>query len=252
MSKTMTSPGRKKQAPLLEDPHKTEYKLEIAVHFDNIALKYDYWKRKNVVYHEALKALLRSIISPNCSVLDIGTATGDILSELSPSFGVGVDFSTQMLKTAKVKHPRLNFVSADADSLPLRGKFDYIVMADLVEHLVDVRKPIKNCVNLIQGDGKLVILTANPIWSPILWLAELFGQKMPEGRHKFIFLKDISDILAEEGFSVVYCGYRMILPRYIPILSNWLNDFAPKIPLMKSLCLIQFIVAMPRQTDLNV
>ena len=48
-------------------------------------------------YHQRLTEIYRYLVAPGQRVLEIGCGTGDLLSALKPSVGVGVDFSEEMI-----------------------------------------------------------------------------------------------------------------------------------------------------------
>ena len=73
-------------------------------HFDEIAREYDFWKNKNGYYYRNLIALYRSLIPSQSSVLEIGCGTGDILVQLEPREGKGIDLSHEMIVIAQKKH----------------------------------------------------------------------------------------------------------------------------------------------------
>jgi len=216
---------------------------EVERHFDSLAEEYDNWKGKNWYYYALLKGLFKEFVPSKKSVLELGCGTGEILSHLEPGYGVGVDISDRMIKAAKNKYSKLEFVTGGAESVKLKEKFDYIVMADLIDHLVDVQDALSNVRPMLKGDGRLIISTINPLWSPVLLIAENLGLKMPEGYHNFVLKDDICNILELEGYEVIETGYRILIPKYLPFVSNLVNNLAPRIRLVKELCLIQYIVA---------
>ncbi len=220
-----------------------EKRGEVEKHFDSIAADYDFWKRKNSYYFDSLKGLFRELVPPGASVLELGCGTGDVLSCLNPGRGVGVDISENALEIARKKHPRLEFVKGAAETITRCDRFDYIVMADLIDHLIDVQDALGNSRPMLNGGGRLVVSTINPLWSPILLFAEKLGLKMPEGHHNFVMKDDICNLLELEGYAVIETGYRLLIPKHIPLISNAVNKLAPGIRFVRGLCIIQYIVA---------
>ena len=54
------------------------------------------------------------------------------------------------------------------------------------------------------------------------------------------------------GNEVIETGFRMFFPVRIPFISYFLNKLIPRVPLLKNLCLIQYIIARPKQrTEIN-
>lgn len=215
-------------------------------HFDQIAHSYDFWKKKNWYYYQNLKETLRKIIAPQSSILDIGCGTGDILVYLNPKNGLGIDASEEMIRIAEEKYTNKNGIefrvaSAEDFYFPDR-KFDYIIMCDLIEHLPSLELVIQSLKRNSTSNTKIIITTANSLWEPLLIILEKLKLKMPEGPHQRISLKKIEALLKRNNFQILDKGYRLILPLYIPFLSNFINKHFYCIPLLRNLGLIVFIV----------
>jgi len=75
-------------------------KSVIREHFDSIAGKFDQYQRRNRYYHYAINRLCRILIPRGEKVLEIGCATGDLLHQVEPSEGVGIDLSPKMIAVA--------------------------------------------------------------------------------------------------------------------------------------------------------
>ena len=89
-------------------------------------------------YHRLLRSYFAFLVPPDSRVLEIGCGVGDLLAAVKPSRGVGVDFSPKMISLARERHPELEFEVADAGEFHSRGPFDYILLSDLVNDLLDV------------------------------------------------------------------------------------------------------------------
>jgi ubiquinone/menaquinone biosynthesis C-methylase UbiE len=181
-------------------------KGEVKRHFEKIAPKYDVYKSRNKFYYNRLSKVLKELINPNSTVLDIGCGTGTLLASINPKLGVGVDISRNMIRIAKQKYrdrKNLSFVEGDAEFLPLNKKFDYIVMIDLIEHLDDVFNTFENLQRYCSPKTKIIISSINPLWSVPLHVLEKLNLKMPEGVHNWISIEDIKNILTPTGFDIV-------------------------------------------------
>ena len=148
----------------------------ITCHFDQIADKYDFFKRKNWYYYTNLKLLLKKLSSKNSDILDYGCGTGDILNFLNPKYGFGYDRSVKMLLIAKKKYPELNF----GKTIPNK-KFDLVIMTDVIEHFRDIKTELDTAEKHMNKNSKLIITMANPMWEWLLLVAEKLNLKMPEG-----------------------------------------------------------------------
>ncbi len=221
---------------------------EIKKHFNEIAPDYDTWKKKNWYYYQSLKQLVRKYIPRGSAVLEIGTATGDILASLDPRLGIGVDISQAMIDQASKKYgqnPNLHFHCVLISDLPKDSAYDFIIMIDVIEHLEDVTSMVSEIRIKADPQTKVLISMANPLWEPILLALEKLGLKMPEGKHHRISAASLVSIFSTHDFELEKHEYLLPLPVYIPFCSNWINKIIPKIPVLNRLCLVEvFIFAM--------
>lgn len=221
-------------------------KTRIAAHFDRIAQERDSWKRRNRYYYESLESLCRSIIPPRRSVLEIGCGTGDLLAAVQPAFGVGLDLSRRMLEIARRKYPQYHFLCADAEELPLVGPFDFIIMSDLVGHLTDLWQTFEETRKVCGPQTRLVITYYNLLWQPVLEAGEKLGLKMPQQYQNWFSPSDIENLLYLTDFEVEDVGWRLLLPRRIPWISDQINARAHKTVLLNRLCLQNYVVGHPK------
>lgn len=196
---------------------------KVAKHFDLIASKYDDYKRRNNLYYKTLKNAIKSQIkSKNPRILDIGCGTGEILHFLKPSYGLGVDISKEMVKQAKRKYANvksLSFLFHDIEREPISGNFDYVLFNDVIEHISNKEKAIKNISKLMKKNTTLILSMANPLWEPLLIILENLHFKMPEGPHKRISEAELFSLLKKYRLSVV--SKKIYFPHLnIPIVKN--------------------------------
>lgn len=220
-------------------------KEEIRQFFDSIAGKLGSRKKKNI-YHRVLEALILFLVPEGQAVLELGSGTGDLLSAPKPSRGVGIDFSGKMTEVARRKYPTLTFHCMDAESLELDGKFDYIVASDLIGYLSDVQKVFAGICKLSYRKTRFVITYYNNWWAPILKFAELVGLRRPKRPiQNWLSLSDIQNLLYLAGWDTIKRGKKLLFPVSIPVVSSILNRYVANLPLVNSLCLIEYLVARP-------
>lgn len=218
-------------------------------HFDSIAQDYDTkWKKRNSYYYQNLKGLYQEFIQPGKRLLDYGCGTGEIIAALAPSRGVGFDISQEMLKRAKDKFgskPNLYFTNSATDPA-LAAEFDYIILADVVEHLEDVYATFNHIRSLCRPQTRVIISIANPAWEPLLMILEKLKLKMPEGPHKWVKFRKLREILGKTGFSVELEGARLLVPTRSVPFADFMNRNFHKIFPLKKLGLIGYFVAKPK------
>jgi len=211
--------------------------------FNGAAASRDAWRARNRHYQRELLNFFRFMIPEGASVLEMGSGTGDLLADLRPSRGLGVDFSPAMNEIARRRHPSLEFRTMDVEALEIDGKFDYVVMQDLLGHLDDIWMAFRRLRCVTTPSTRVVITSYNPLWEPLVTLAEAAGLKARNPRQNWLAAADIENLLYLNNYEVVKKGCRFLMPFRVPLLSSFCNKFLAKMPLFKHLGLIQFIIA---------
>lgn len=209
----------------------------VSDHFDLIAKDYDFYKKKNWFYYQNLKKLLSNLIFPNKNVLEIGCGTGDLLAYLKPKNGYGMDISPKMIKLAKQKYPRLTY----STEMPKSKNWDYIFMCDVIEHLENPMKTFAEIAKQMNKKTIFICTMANPIWEPILILAEKFKLKMPEGKHYRYTSEETKKLLESVDLRIVKHDFKLFFPKYIPIITKIVNCYLE--PTFKKYAFIEYFVA---------
>jgi SAM-dependent methyltransferase len=212
-------------------------------YFDHIAHVRDRWKKRNQFYYQDLTRLLRFVIPPRQSVLEIGCGTGDLLNDLEPSYGVGIDISGEMIRVAREKYSSHTFFEMDAENLAIEDKFDYVVMSDLIGHLDDVQKAFQEIHKVADHRTRIVLTYYNSLWEPMLRLAELLKLKMPQHRQNWLSPSDIENLLGISDFEIIKRGQRFLCPKYVPLIASLLNRYVCQLPVIRKLCIYHYLVA---------
>lgn len=214
----------------------------VSDHFDRIAGEYDAWKARASYYYDLLTEIFREIIPEGAAVLEIGCGTGTLLSRMKPRRGMGIDISHRMIEIASRKHPEYEFRAEDAAALTVRERFDYVMLPDVIEHLPDVRAVFSSIHGVCGGGSKVVVTCVNPLWAPILHLAERLGRKMPEGDHRWLSKREVEEAALSGGFTLLSCFGRILLPKKVPGLSRWLNALPRRYRRLFPACLVHVYI----------
>ncbi len=227
-------------------------KEEKKADYNRIARERNAWREKNAYYHAEQEKLLRFIVPEGKKVLSIGCGTGATLARLNPSKGVGLDFSDGMIAIAKKEHPNLTFKVDDAEALKEKGRYEYVVMSDLVGDLTDIWQAFRELRKVTDKNSRVVITYYNYLWEPILRMAEKLGLKMPQDYQNWLSLEDLENILYLNGYEVVKKGRQLLMPVRIPFLSGFINKYLTVLPFVKRLSLVHYLVAKENPDGLGV
>jgi SAM-dependent methyltransferase len=215
-------------------------------HFDVMAPERDRWIAKNHYYHEQLTRIFSFFIPPHRSVLEVGSGTGQLLQALQPERGVGIDISPNMARLAQQKYPRLRFCVDDVEQLQLQGKFDYVVLSDLIGLLYDAQHSLENLHQVCHPNTRVIISYYNFMWEPLLRAAEALGLKTKEPVQSWLGPADIENLLDLAGFEVIKQASRLLLPKHVPLLAPLCNRYLVNLPLLRKLGLVNVLVARPK------
>jgi hypothetical protein len=229
---------------LLVDPGK-DYRVANRKVWDDIAARLDSWEGLGRYYHRRLAEIYRFLIPPGSRVLEIGCARGDLLDAVSPSYGVGVDHSLAMICRAQARHPRLNFICADADDLCINGPFDSVILSDLVNDLWDVERTFNEVARVSDSRTRIIINTYSRLWELPLSAAARLGLARPRLGQNWLAVPDIENLLRLSGFETISHWSEFMWPLRTPLLAPLMNRGLVKLWPLRHLGLANFIVARP-------
>ncbi len=148
----------------------------------------------------------------NLKILDVGCG-GGIICEPLARLGAkvtGIDFAPNNIKAAnthsKKNKLKIKYIYKDIEKSKLDEKFDLILMFEVLEHLDNWKKTIKNIKQNLNKDGTIIISTINRnLFSKLfaINIAENILQWIPKGTHdynKLIKPEELRDTLSKEKF----------------------------------------------------
>jgi len=228
------------------DAAQTSYRQARQQHWNSVARKLATQTSWGDAYHERLAQIYQSLVPPGQSVLEIGCGRGDLLASLKPAFGVGADFSEEMLRAAKQRHPDIAFIRADAHVLNIARKFDVIILSDLFNDLWDVQTVLQQVAKLTTPHTRVIINSYSRLWEPILRAAEWMDLAKPTLDQNWLTVEDVSALLNLTNFEVIKQWPEIIWPLRTGFFSDLCNRYLVKLWPFKYFALTNFIVARPQ------
>ena len=216
-------------------------------YFENIASKRPSIRKKHKYYWNDITRYCDYFINENCSVLEIGCGTGELLAGLKSTNKTGIDFSPKMIEIAKSNHPDIHFEMMDAASLNFNKKFDVIIISNVVGFLPDVQEVFEKLHSVCHSRTKIIVSYYSKLWEPVLRWGERLGLKTRSPQQNWLTLQDLNNLFYISGFQVYRNTRRMMLPVYIPLISEFFNNFLAKMPLLRHFCINHYSFAMPGQ-----
>jgi SAM-dependent methyltransferase len=225
-------------------------KQRIHAQAEKLAGTRERWIRRNRYFFEEDWRYMRFLVASGKRVLDLGSGTGELLARLAPSEGVGVDFSPAMTEAARSKHPELRFITADVEKLAQSatpaGPFDAIVMSDTVGSLDDCLETFRGLHRFCKPETRLVVTHYARLWEPLFRLGAALRLKQASLPQNWLSHRDIANLLQLADFEVIKREWRILWPYCWLGLGRLLNRYVATLPLIRKLCLRNYIVARPR------
>lgn len=217
---------------------------------EKLAGRRDRWLRRNRYFYEEDQRYMRFLIAAGKRVLDLGSGTGELLAKLAPGEGVGVDFSPAMTDIARKKFPQLRFITADVEKLAQSatpaGPFDAIVMSDTVGSLDDCLETFRGLHRFCKPETRLVVSYYSRLWEPLFRLGGALRLKQASLPQNWLSTRDIANLLQLADFEVVKREWRILWPYRVLGLGRLVNRYVATLPLIRKLCLRNYIVARPK------
>jgi SAM-dependent methyltransferase len=195
-------------------------------------------------YQHLLRRQYAFWVPPGLRVLEVGCGLGDLLAAVKPARGVGLDFSLAMIALARQRHPELDFQAVDAAEVSAAEKFDYILLADLVNDLPDVQAVFERLQCAAHTRTRLVVSFFNNLWRPVLNLAAKLGLKSPTLLQNWLSADDVRNLLHLADWEVIKTETRILWPVRTPVWSWFCNRWLA--PLLPPLCFTVGVIARPK------
>jgi 2-polyprenyl-3-methyl-5-hydroxy-6-metoxy-1,4-benzoquinol methylase len=153
-------------------------------------------------------------------ILDVGTASG-YLGKIWTARGhsvSGIEYDAAIAEKARSYYDSFQIADLETFAFPYRREFDYIVFADVLEHLRDPADVLRRCLPALKESGKIIISVPN-IANWVIRLGLLFGKfdYMERGildrtHLRFFTLRNLKKLMGE-----VSCEVLDVIPTPLPV-----------------------------------
>jgi 2-polyprenyl-3-methyl-5-hydroxy-6-metoxy-1,4-benzoquinol methylase len=172
-------------------------------------MKYD--RRISLDPHSEDQILL-SILGTGQSVLELGCHTGHFSTAAiaNGNVVVGVDIDARAVETARQSGIDATVIDLDLpDVLPQDGRFDVVLMANVLEHLHDPARLVRDAASAVHKTGRLLVSVPNVAHYTVR-LALLRGRFdytrvgiLDETHLRFYTRKTLRRLLEDNGWRIV-------------------------------------------------
>lgn len=214
-------------------------------HWDRVSPRKLNQNRAGAFYQKLLQGYYAHMVPAGRRVLEIGCGHGDLMAAVSPGYGVGIDFSSRMIETARIRHPQFHFIQADAHNIPIHATFDVIILSDLVNDLWDAQSVFEGIRPLCHPKTRIIINFFNNIWRLPLAMVNKLGLGADLLEQNWFAPNDVENLLRLAGFEVINRRNKILFPLKM-LLLNWLfNRFLVNLAPFKWFALTNIAIALP-------
>ncbi|MCA9400124.1 MAG: glycosyltransferase [Candidatus Omnitrophica bacterium] len=214
-------------------------------YFNSVAQDRAKWRKKYYYFHHLFTRYMKFHVPEDSSVLDIGCETGELLHDLKPSNGMGIDISENMINIAKEKFPHLHFCNQSLEDLQIDETFDYIVLSNTIGYFSDIQESIQQFKGFCHPRSRVIVTTYNQLWQPVLKLAEGLGLRMHWPEKHWLSPHDIEGLFKLEDFELIKKERKILFPLNIPLISAFFNKFLVNLPIFRHLALVTIMIFRP-------
>lgn len=211
--------------------------------------------RKKRYFYNLKDRILTKKIQKDQRILDIGCGTGDLLSKLKPSFGVGVDLSAKMIKYAEEINGSANikFLCGDIFSKQIQSqiladadqKFDVILLSGTVGQIHDVIALFKVLHQFSHSRTRIYVLTYSMLWQPLYKLADLLKIRIKPPTENWLPPEELKQMFYHADLQLINLTTHILFPFKIPVVSRFLNDVLAHLPFFEWLCMTNCFTLRP-------
>jgi SAM-dependent methyltransferase len=198
-------------------------------------------------YERARPEILAHVPHGARRVLDLGCATGTTgaaLKSRQPAHVTGIEIEPEYAREAATRLDRV--IVADAATPPGDlGRFDVLIAADILEHLVDPWSALRAYAQRLDEGGTAVVSLPNVgHWSTYAQLARGRWPRLPEGifdstHLRWFTRRDAIDLLTQAGLE----PHTVVRRRWLLTRGSRLDRFAPPLTIFT----FQYVIAATRK-----
>jgi len=116
------------------------------------------------ITHRTIEYLLNQYVKKEASILDVGCSTGRLLSFIKTKGYnnlLGIEPAPECKIIAKNKY-RINITTSTLNAFKIKQKFDFIILSQVLEHLINLRSAVIKIYSLLKDDGLIFLVYRTP------------------------------------------------------------------------------------------
>ncbi len=236
---TITSPS------IPESPHRNGVDADLP-HTNCNEVELARWQSTKRFYYRELIRLLRNHIPEGARVLQVGCGMGDLLAGVEPGYGLGIEHNESVVQGARERYPDLTFTLGQPESFELdSAPFDFVIIGDAISQMHDVQACLERVRKYCKPSTRVLICNVQGCWEPVLRMLGALRLRRKTTNQNWLSTTDVMNLLRLADFEVVAQNPEMILPVYVPGLTELCNRFFAHVWPTQHLSLMHVLVARP-------
>jgi UTP-glucose-1-phosphate uridylyltransferase len=157
-----------------------------------------------------------------------------------------IDPNPNLMESPIIKGLNASFATREELLRQPRTAPDYVVINGNFHFEKDIQDFLETLKPQCTSETRLIITYFSSLWRPAVRLADFFGvRQKTSGEQNWIAPSDVKNLLELAGFELVHSTPRILVPLYIPILSNLINRWVAPLPVFRWFALMNVAVAKP-------
>ncbi len=198
------------------------------------------WKR---YYRSLIARYLRFYVTEEARVLIIGEDAARLAAKLQTAE------TTIILRSEEERDAWIGLLGPDVvihvgtDPGDLSGDFDVIILANIIGFWSDIQASLEGLRGLCNRETRVMITHFSALWGPLLRMGEWLGLKRKQPLASWLAPEDIENLLELSGFDVVRKNFKILMPIYVPLISEFFNYILANLPFFWRLSLLEIVSA---------
>ncbi len=124
---------------------------------------------------------------------------------------------------------------------------DRLVLNGVLHYTPDIQALLDTIHGACSADTRVVLSYFSNVWKPVFSFASRLGLAETGSSQNWLAPSDVKNLLELSGFELVAGSQRVLLPIYVPLLSEFVNRWIAPLPVFRVFALANICVARPRR-----
>jgi hypothetical protein len=188
-------------------------------------------------FYQLMRKYLSLFILPQNTVVEIDATTCHLAGTLP-------NWRTTLLRREKLAENITQDQFVPINQL-LDHPPDYLLISGMIHYERNIQSLLFAIHKLCNLETRLIITYYSSLWRPLATIATRFGIRDKQLEANWLAHEDVKNLLELEDFEVVKVDSKVLMPFYIPILSNFINRYLAPLPFFRMFCLVNILIARP-------